>query len=438
VISSDFPPVDVIPGALGTGPWEKRSDPDDVQSMVRFLVYANEFRVEALIASAGTLANIARKKHVLDVLDRYEAVQANLRLHDPVYPTAQLLRDRTVQGLGGTYGKPASEIVGQGKDSQASRYIIELIDRPDPDPIWFCFWGGSQELAQALWRVRKERSGEAVKRFTDKIRVYLIAPQDGSAKWMMENFPELFVIFSERAFTGMFFNAKGGSTVTGDLAWLNKHVRLDHGALGAIYHRSGWNHRQEGVIEGDTPSFLYLFSGTRGLSDIERPSFGGWGGRFRQASGSPHHWVDSEEGAAAVTRWHEARQRDFAARMDWCVKPLRGANHAPVAVLNSDRSYRVLFRDASPGQVVRLDASGSEDRDGNSLLYTWWVYRESGSYRGQLQVTSPDSKLASVSIPRDAGGSEIHIVLEVTDNGAPELTSYRRLVIRVNSKLGVQ
>jgi hypothetical protein len=30
VISSDFPPLDVIPGGLNQGPPAKRSDPDDV------------------------------------------------------------------------------------------------------------------------------------------------------------------------------------------------------------------------------------------------------------------------------------------------------------------------------------------------------------------------------------------------------------------------
>ena len=61
IISSDFPPLDVIPGGAGYGPAEKRSDPDDIQSMVRFLLYANEFDMEGLIASSGTFANVANK-----------------------------------------------------------------------------------------------------------------------------------------------------------------------------------------------------------------------------------------------------------------------------------------------------------------------------------------------------------------------------------------
>lgn len=72
IISSDFPPLDVIPGGAGHGPAEKRSDPDDVQSMVRFLLYANNLDVEGLVASSGTFANVANKTNLLDILNLYD------------------------------------------------------------------------------------------------------------------------------------------------------------------------------------------------------------------------------------------------------------------------------------------------------------------------------------------------------------------------------
>ena len=57
--------------------------PDDVQSLIRLLLYANDLKIEALIASAGTLANIARKQNILKVLDEYEKVQPNLAKQRP-------------------------------------------------------------------------------------------------------------------------------------------------------------------------------------------------------------------------------------------------------------------------------------------------------------------------------------------------------------------
>src|SRR4030042_4437583 len=101
IISSDFPPLDVIPGGAGHGPAEKRSDPDDIQSMVRFLLYANEFDVEGLIASSGTFANVANKQNILDILNLYDQVDENLRHHDPRYPTTDHLLSVTWEGSSG-------------------------------------------------------------------------------------------------------------------------------------------------------------------------------------------------------------------------------------------------------------------------------------------------------------------------------------------------
>ena len=85
IMTSDFPPIGVVKG--GNLPNDQKSDPDDMQSIVRFLLYANEFDIEALIASAGTFANIAKKQNILDVIDHYETVYENLKKHDPVLPS---------------------------------------------------------------------------------------------------------------------------------------------------------------------------------------------------------------------------------------------------------------------------------------------------------------------------------------------------------------
>ena len=168
VISTDFPPLNVIPvkaARQGDSP-EKRSDPDDVQSKVRFLLYANEFDVEGLVASSGTFANVARKQNILDILNLYDKVYENLRRHDPRYPAPDKLRSVTWQGRDGAWGttnvgttaKPLDQILGASKDSEASDAIITVVDRSDPRPVWICVWGGSREVAQAIWKVRARRS----------------------------------------------------------------------------------------------------------------------------------------------------------------------------------------------------------------------------------------------------------------------------------------
>lgn len=93
IMTSDFPPIGVVKG--GNVPNTMKSDPDDMQSMVRFLLYANEFDIEILVASGGTFAMEAHKKNILGVIDQYEKVyetflylvSANRGINDPEDPT---------------------------------------------------------------------------------------------------------------------------------------------------------------------------------------------------------------------------------------------------------------------------------------------------------------------------------------------------------------
>jgi hypothetical protein len=321
VVLSDFPPLGVIPGGANFGPPELRSDPDDIQSMIRFLLYANELEVEGLVATAATLANRADKQGILDMLDLYARVAGNLRRHDARYPTADYLRSVTWQGRSGSYARPAAEVIGPGRDSEASEAIVALVDRPDPRPIWFLAWGGPGELAQAIWKVQATRRPEELQRFLGRLRVYLIALQDGSGQWLLDSFPELFVIHSASNWRGMFHDAPGSDASLADHAWINRHVRWGRSVLGALYPESGWDHTSPGVVEGDSPSFLHLVSGVRGLNDPEQPDQPGWGGRFVRLDPARNHWTDDPAGAQTVWRWRAEVQEDFARRTLWMRDP---------------------------------------------------------------------------------------------------------------------
>ncbi len=335
IISSDFPPLDVIPvkGVRPGDPPEKCSDPDDVQSMVRFLLYTNELDVEGLVASAGTFANVANKQNILDILDLYAKVETNLRRHDPRYPTAKRLCSITWQGRSGawgwpsvgTTGKPLDQILGAGKDSEASDAIIRAVDRSDPRPVWVCVWGGSREVAQAIWKVRATRTPADLERFLSKLRVYLIAKQDSTAEWLLDSFPSLFLILSEKNYMGMFWDMRGSDPKLADLAWINENVREGHGPLGAVYPKSGWDPSKPGQQEGDTPSFLHLVSAVRGLNDPEKPDQGGWGGKFVRPDPAKKHWFDDPAGTQTVSKWRADVQRDFARRADWMTAPQQWA-----------------------------------------------------------------------------------------------------------------
>ena len=71
------------------------------------------------------------------------------------------------------------------------------------------------------------------------------------------------------------------------------------------------------------------------------------------------------------------------------------------------------------------------DPDGNQVTLKWWVFPV-GTYQGEVKVEDPLAEKAVVTVPEDAKpGQTIHLVLQATDNGFPELTRYLRTVITV-------
>jgi len=136
----------------------------------------------------------------------------------------------------------------------------------------------------------------------------------------------------------------------------------------------------------------------------------------------------------SIQRWRTAYQNAFEARMDWCVKPFDGANHEPAAALNGDTGIGVLRIRTDPGAEVKLSAAGSSDPDGNRLSYRWWTYVEAGTYWAEAPIRGAGECDAVVTVPQDASGRTVHIILEATDDGRPPLTAYRRAILEASGE----
>ncbi len=421
-------------------------DPDDQQSLVRLMLYANEFQIEGLIASAsgtpGELKEtVTRPQLIREIVEAYGQVRDNLALHADSYPPVQELLDRIKAGN----PHRGLDAIGDGHDTEGSRWIITVVDRPEPHPVNIAIWGGQTDLAQALWRVRNDRGPDGLKRFSAKIRIHDIADQDKIAEWIWAEFPGLFYILNrapagrdmrEAVFRGMYL---GGDQSLTSREWIDTHVRRNHGPLGVLYPPRTWTapNPHSALKEGDTPSWFYFLP--IGLSDPDHPEWGGWGGRFTLRRDclyrDAHDRVgDVSDARATVWRWRPAFQADFQARMDWCVKPAGQGNRPPVPVLEGDRSLRVLEVKATPGQAVRLSAAGSSDPDGDKLSLHWFVYPEPGTYERSVRIDSPTAETVTLNVPTDAAGTTIHVILEVTDSGDPSLTRYRRMILQVRGK----
>ncbi|WP_418207977.1 REJ domain-containing protein, partial [Bacteroides sp.] len=112
---------------------------------------------------------------------------------------------------------------------------------------------------------------------------------------------------------------------------------------------------------------------------------------------------------------------------DWCVADeYSKANHQPVA-----RILGESVRTVRPGEKIILDASPSFDPDKNSLSYQWWQYREAGSVQTKVAIKHVDEKRTEIIVP-DNPGKQLHLILELTDNGTPNLKSYKRVILNVN------
>ncbi|HXT33692.1 MAG TPA: DUF1593 domain-containing protein, partial [Vicinamibacterales bacterium] len=109
------------------------NEPDDQMSMVRFLVYSNQFDVEGLIATTSTWMKNRVRPDVLETLvAAYDEVRPTLLKHEPGFPGADALRAVIASGQPG-YGMAA---VGPDKMSRGAELIVKAADKNDARPLW--------------------------------------------------------------------------------------------------------------------------------------------------------------------------------------------------------------------------------------------------------------------------------------------------------------
>lgn len=441
------------------------ADPDDAQSLIRLLLYSNSIDIKGIVATTSVhqKARVAPES-VKAILQAYEVVQPNLLNHEEGFPKADALMATVKQGLP-VYGMQG---VGDDKDSEGSDWIIEVLEERDDRPLWISVWGGPNTLAQALYKITKTKSAVEAERLIAMLRVYTISDQDDSGLWIRKNYPDLFYVVSPGGYqhaTWMGINKfiPGIDNKEISNSWLAENIQQGHGPLGAMYPDVAYG------MEGDTPAYLGLIP--NGLNESEHPEWGGWGGRYEfympkalaegftggipveketrsiwtNASDQYSPYVPNEYGRSVrldttsfnhnqvtLWRWRKEIQNDFAARMDWCLTSYQNANHPPVPALAHDDRITV-----KSGDTFSLDASGTEDPDGDNLSYLWFHYPEAGSYKKRIKFSPYSENLYNVhtvKAPQVENPETAHFILKVTDKGTPALTRYKRVIVEILPK----
>ena len=442
VVCTDIAPADV--------------EPDDMESMVRLMAYADCFEIEALITSVGWncdpypkdwaeyLQRVieAYRKDVTKLMQRSKQKdfmpvdKENGQQHLGYWPSADYIKSRAVMGsIHGGIGA-----IGENNDSPGSELLIRLADEDDPRPIYVAAWGGANTLAQAIWRVKQTRSEDEVRNFVRKFRLFTITDQDmqysmrmnraySSHLWLRKDFADdLQFIWDEGAWQEQ--------CELGKRHWQQHQDMIQgKGALGKEYPTYKWG------VEGDTPSFLYVMP--NGLNDPEDPHQAGWAGYHERglcADSLTTAWTSWQEPLRSISvgykqRFYPDELNDFCARMQWAAEGK--GNHNPrvaVRVLDGSpvkniSSVAPLHITAKAGDTIRLDASKSSDPDGDALTFHWWQQPEIG--RTTATIDDASTAIATVRIPTDAPSDTIHLICEVHDNSPFHLVAYRRIIINI-------
>lgn len=239
------------------------TDPDDFQSMIHLLMYADQFQIEGLVASP--FGN-GRKKNILDMIDLYEKDLPKLSQHSKDFPSPNSLRKITKQG-----GILGANFDGVSKPNEGSDWIIKCAKKKSDQPLWLLVWGGIEDLAQALHDAPE---------IEKNIRVYYIGGPN--KKWSVnayayiaQNHPNLWMIESNATYRGWIIDSESPEKLKAN-AYYDNYIQ-GRGAMGKDFIK----YYKGNIKMGDTPSLAYVMNG-----DPNNPQGESWGGSFTPVSHS--------------------------------------------------------------------------------------------------------------------------------------------------------
>ncbi len=316
---------------------------DDNNSLVRFLLYSSDLKIEGLIYASsqfhwkgdgkGTKWFVPGREYtrfglnlcpceswrwskderfIHDAVEAYAKVYPNLKVHNPNYPAADELKSKI------RYGN--IEFDGDiSKDSPGSDLIKSLMLDNKPGPLFITAWGGQSTIARALKSIQEQyehtTEWEGIKKkISRKVVLLPSGDQDDTyALYIKPNWPDI----DYRQFRGgpnygygAQLGTKGEDSIYLTRSWMKENVS-DRGPLGALYRvwgdgkqmvkgdkldyfgLSGYTNDElkkmgyvvwmpvqpKGSWLGEGDDYTFMNMLGNGLRAYEIGSYGGWGGR---------------------------------------------------------------------------------------------------------------------------------------------------------------
>ncbi len=463
---------------------------DDNNSLIRFLLYSTDFNIEGLVYASsqfhwkgdgkGTKWFVEGREYtrfglnmgpmeswrwsnderfIHDAVEAYEKVYPNLIVHNADYPTPDYLKSKIKWGnieFDGVFKK----------DTEGSNLIKALILDDKPGPLYITAWGGASTISRALKVIEDEfESTKEWPRLKEKIESKVVLCLSGDQDNTFENFikphfPGIEVLKTTFSTTPLGYNAQNGVSDENQIyyspKWTYDNI-LYKGPLGSLYRVWGDGKqmvkddifdffgfsglteeelRVKGYVvwtplkdknsflgEGDTHTYLNLID--NGLRADQDQTFNGWSRQqIDESIDFETLSVDRIQEVSKELDYIPAVQNGIAARFKWSVtNDYSKANHEPII----EGPLEII---AHAGESVQLHVSVN-DPDGDAVELKW-VQFENEDYSGSVTIENSTSTNPKVRIPLDVkAGQNIHLVLEVLDNGAIALTKYHRTILKI-------
>ncbi|GAA0879118.1 hypothetical protein GCM10009119_20860 [Algoriphagus jejuensis] len=245
-------------------------DPDDHQSLIHFLVYADRFEILGIVSSPP---GKGRLSDIKEVLEAYEKDFPMLKASGLDYPMPDRLRTVSRQGETEIQKTETPERISPGAEFLAQQILAY------GKPVYILIWGSITDLAQAVHFYPE------IKSF---LQVYSIGSwntqQDQKSRdFLWYNHPDFWWIESNTTFRGMYMGGVQNDP-WGNSSFVETSVK-EFGALGKLFFE-----KKSDIKMGDTPSVLYLLNG-----DPENPEGESWGGSFQKNPDRPQYWTDRQD-----------------------------------------------------------------------------------------------------------------------------------------------